>query len=113
MPTILVLASLAALVVGIARPHMVRDVKRNEATIVLAIDTSRSMAATDVEPSRFDAAREAAQEFLGQVPPQYAVGIVSFATSADPCCRPPSIARRRGSRCASCASARAPRSGRP
>ena len=48
------------LVVGIARPHVVRDVTRNEATIVLAIDTSRSMAATDVQPSRLDAARDAA-----------------------------------------------------
>ena len=92
VPTILVLASLTALVVGIARPHMVRDVTRNEATIVLAIDTSRSMAATDVEPSRFDAAREAAQEFLDEVPPQYAVGIVSFATSADPVL-PPTLDR--------------------
>ena len=92
VPTILALASLAVLVIGIARPHVVRDVTRNEATIVLAIDTSRSMAATDVEPSRFDAAREAAQEFLDEVPPQYAVGIVSFATSADPVL-PPTLDR--------------------
>ncbi len=92
VPTILVLASLTALVVGIARPHMVRDVTRDEATIVLAIDTSRSMAATDVEPSRFDAARQAAQEFLDEVPEQYAVGIVSFATSADPVL-PPTLDR--------------------
>jgi Ca-activated chloride channel family protein len=84
VPSILVLASLAALVVGIARPHVVRDVKRNEATIVLAIDTSRSMAATDAQPSRFDAARQAAEQFLEDVPEEYSVGIVSFATSADP-----------------------------
>ena len=84
VPSALVLASLAVLVVGIARPHVVRDVTRNEATIILAIDTSRSMAATDVEPSRFAAARAEAEAFLETVPEEYAVGIVSFATSADP-----------------------------
>ena len=84
VPPVLVLSALALLVVGIARPHMVRDVTRNEATIVLAIDTSRSMAATDVQPDRFGVAREAAQAFLETVPDEYAVGIVSFATSADP-----------------------------
>jgi Ca-activated chloride channel homolog len=84
VPSILVLAALTALVVGIARPHIVRDVTRNEATIVLAIDTSRSMAATDVQPSRLDAARQAAAQFLEEVPDEYRIGIVSFATSADP-----------------------------
>lgn len=92
VPSALVLAALAVLVVGIARPHVVRDVTRNEATIVLAIDTSRSMAAADVEPTRFAAARAAAEAFLEQVPEQYAVGIVSFATSADPVL-PPTIDR--------------------
>ena len=92
VPWVLVLASLALLVVGIARPHVVRDVTRNEATIVLAVDTSRSMAATDVEPSRFAAARTAAQAFLEEVPEEYSVGIVSFATSADPVL-PPTIDR--------------------
>ena len=89
---LLVLAALTALIVGIARPHMVRDVTRNEATIVLAVDTSRSMAATDVQPSRFDSVRAAAEEFLSEVPEEYAVGIVSFATSADPVL-PPTIDR--------------------
>ena len=92
VPSALVLASLAVLVVGIARPHVVRDVTRNEATIVLAIDTSRSMAATDVEPSRFAAARAEAEAFLETVPEEYAVGIVSFATSADPVL-PPTLDR--------------------
>ncbi len=84
VPPVLVLAALAVLAIGIARPHIVRDVTRNEATIVLAVDTSRSMAATDVQPSRFDAARDAAAAFLEAVPEEYSVGIVSFATSADP-----------------------------
>ena len=50
---------------------------------MLAIDTSRSMAATDVRPSRFDAAHAAAQEFLDAVPESYRVGIVSFSTAAN------------------------------
>jgi Ca-activated chloride channel family protein len=62
----------------------VRSVARDDATIVLAIDTSRSMAAQDVQPSRFDAAKQAALAFLDEVPDNYSVGIVSFATSADP-----------------------------
>jgi Ca-activated chloride channel homolog len=82
VPFVLALAALTLLVVGIARPHVVRSVTRDEATIVLAIDTSRSMAATDVRPSRFDAAHAAAQEFLDAVPDAYRVGIVSFSTAA-------------------------------
>ena len=81
------------LVVGIARPHVVRDVTRNEATIVLAIDTSRSMAATDVEPSRFDSGtRRKRRRSSRRCRTQYAVGIVSFATSADPVL-PPTLDR--------------------
>ena len=76
---ILALAALALLVVGVARPHVVQDVTRDEATIVLAIDTSRSMAATDVQPTRFDAAKQAALAFLDEVPDNYNVGIVSFS----------------------------------
>jgi Ca-activated chloride channel family protein len=92
VPWVLVLVSLVLLLVGIARPHVVRDVTRNEATIVLAVDTTRSMAATDVEPSRFDAARTEAEAFLEQVPAAYRVGIVSFSTSADPVL-PPTLDR--------------------
>jgi len=83
VPPLLALAALALLVVGIARPHVVRSVTRDEATIVLALDTSRSMAATDVQPSRFTAAQRAAAAFLETVPESYRVGIVSFSTSAD------------------------------
>ena len=83
VPFVLALVALTLLVVGIARPHVVRSVTRDEATIVLAIDTSRSMAATDVRPSRFDAAHAAAQEFLDAVPESYRVGIVSFSTAAN------------------------------
>jgi Ca-activated chloride channel family protein len=58
------------------------NVPREEATIVLAMDTSRSMKATDVEPTRLDAARVAAKTFLDEVPEKFRVGVVSFATRA-------------------------------
>lgn len=83
VPAALGLAALALLVVGIARPNMTRTVTRNEATVVLALDTSRSMAATDVAPSRLEAARVAADALLESAPDNYRIGIVSFSTSAD------------------------------
>ena len=84
VPLAFTLAALALLVVGIARPHVVRDVTRHEATIVLAVDTSRSMAATDVRPDRFTAARAAAATFLETLPDSYRVGIVSFSPPLNP-----------------------------
>lgn len=82
LPLILMLLGLTAIVLGVARPHATVDVKREEATIVLAIDVSRSMKAEDVEPTRLDAARNAAKAFLGKVPEKFRVGVVSFATRA-------------------------------
>jgi Ca-activated chloride channel family protein len=82
VPFLLALVALAALVVGVARPTAVLSVPREEAAVVLAIDTSRSMAATDVTPSRLAAARTAARTFLEEVPEKYRVGIVSFSTGA-------------------------------
>ncbi len=82
LPLILGLLGLTAIVLGVARPHATVNVKREEATIVLAIDVSRSMKADDVEPTRLDAARNAAKAFLGEVPERYRVGVVSFATRA-------------------------------
>lgn len=81
-PLILMLLGLTAIVLGVARPHATVNVKREEATIVLAVDVSRSMKAEDVEPTRLDAARNAAKAFLGKVPGKFRVGVVSFATRA-------------------------------
>ncbi|MBM2823882.1 MAG: hypothetical protein HW413_2628 [Thermoleophilia bacterium] len=82
LPIVLLLLALGAMIVGVARPHATVSVPREEATIVLAIDVSRSMKATDVEPTRLDAARTAAKAFLADVPEKFRVGVVSFATRA-------------------------------
>lgn len=82
LPIVLLLLALAAMVVGVARPHATVSVPREEATIVLALDVSRSMKAKDVEPTRLDAARTAAKSFLADVPEKFRVGVVSFATRA-------------------------------
>jgi Ca-activated chloride channel homolog len=83
VPPLLVLAALVLLVVGLSRPHIMRSLPKEEATVVLALDTSRSMAATDVKPTRFAAAKSAAETFLETVPDRFRVAIVSFSTKAE------------------------------
>jgi Ca-activated chloride channel family protein len=75
------LASTALLVVAAARPAMATEVA-NEPTVVLAFDTSLSMEATDVSPSRIVAAREAAHRFIEVVPAGVRVGLVAFDQTA-------------------------------
>ena len=82
LPPLTLLVALVFLIVGVARPHATVRVPREEATIILAIDVSRSMKAKDVQPTRLDAARVAAKTFLDQVPEKFRVGVVSFATRA-------------------------------
>ena len=80
VPPAIYLAAVVALVLGLARPSMVVAVPREDATVLLAIDVSGSMKATDVAPTRLDAAREAAQSFIDQLPEGIRVGIVAFAS---------------------------------
>jgi Ca-activated chloride channel family protein len=82
LPFVLALVALTALIVGVARPRATLSVPGKQATVILALDTSRSMAATDVKPSRLAAALAAARSFLDVVPDSYSVGIVSFSTRA-------------------------------
>lgn len=82
VPLLILLAGLTAMLVGVARPHARVTVPEEEATVILAIDVSRSMRATDVKPSRLLAARRAADAFLQKVPAKFRVGVVSFATRA-------------------------------
>jgi Ca-activated chloride channel homolog len=80
LPPFLYLGAIAALLIGLARPTMVVAVPREDATVLLTMDVSGSMKATDVDPTRLDAARAAAQTFIDQLPEDVRVGIVAFAT---------------------------------
>lgn len=82
LPVAILLLGLTAMIVGVARPHAIVSVPREEATVILAMDVSRSMKAEDVEPTRLDAARAAAEAFLAEVPEKFRVGVVSFASRA-------------------------------
>lgn len=82
LPLVVLLAGLAAMVVGVARPHATVTVPREQATVMLLIDTSRSMRAKDVKPTRLGAAEITADEFVKKVPKKFRVGIVAFASSA-------------------------------
>jgi Ca-activated chloride channel family protein len=82
LPPVLYLVAISALVIGLARPSMVLAVPREEATIILTIDVSRSMRATDVEPTRLAAAQKAASDFVDKLPPAFQVGLVVFSTEA-------------------------------
>jgi Ca-activated chloride channel family protein len=82
LPYVFALAALTLLLLGVARPQASVSVPREEATVMLALDVSGSMAADDVVPSRLGAAQAAARAFLEQVPPRFRVGIVAFSDSA-------------------------------
>lgn len=83
LPLALALLALAALTLGLARPQVYRDQPRERATIMLAIDVSGSMSATDVDPYRLRAAQDAARTFADEVPRQYQVGLISFSGQAN------------------------------
>jgi Ca-activated chloride channel family protein len=82
IPPLLFLFALAAMVVTMARPVAVVTLPSNQQTIILAMDVSGSMRATDVLPSRLVAAQNAAKAFIQELPRHVKVGIVAFAGSA-------------------------------
>ena len=83
LPLAFALLALTGLVFALARPAVDRQVPRERATIMLAVDVSGSMAATDVDPYRLRAAQDAALTFIEEVPRQYQVGLVSFSGQAN------------------------------
>jgi Ca-activated chloride channel family protein len=80
LPIALLLLAVATMLVGFARPHATISERSEEATVVLAIDTSRSMGAKDVAPTRLAAAQASARRFLAGVPKRYRVAVVAFSS---------------------------------
>lgn len=79
LPPALFLLSLVILLVALARPQAQVTLPRVEGTIILVFDVSASMGATDVQPSRLEAAKAAAREFVASQPSTVKIGIVSFS----------------------------------
>jgi Ca-activated chloride channel family protein len=82
LPAALLVLTLAALTTGFARPSADVKVKRDKATVVIALDVSASMSAQDVQPTRIEAAKAAAISFVDGLPSAFSVGLVSFAGTA-------------------------------
>ncbi len=82
VPIVFYTLSLAGLLLGLARPQAVLAVPREQATVVLVMDTSISMIATDVQPTRYAAANAAAKRFLDSLPPSFRVALVNFSAGA-------------------------------
>ena len=82
LPAAILLLAVATFLLGFARPHATISERSEQATVVLAIDTSHSMAATDVPPTRLAAAQASARRFLTGLPKSYRVAVVDFSSLA-------------------------------
>jgi Ca-activated chloride channel family protein len=82
IPAVLLVVGLLVLGVGAARPQASVAVPSSSATILLALDVSRSMCSTDVEPNRLTAAQAAAADFIKAQPSGARIGLVAFAGAA-------------------------------
>ncbi len=81
IPQALVLFGLTVMAFALARPQGVVALPDQQGTVILAFDVSGSMAATDLEPTRMDAAKVAATDFVQRQPPGILIGIVAFSDS--------------------------------
>jgi Ca-activated chloride channel family protein len=81
LPGAFYLLALGALLLGLARPQAMIPVPKNQATVVMVMDTSGSMAATDVQPSRMAAAKQAGNTFLDALPATFRVSVIGFAST--------------------------------
>ena len=82
VPPLLFFIALAAMIVAIARPQATITLPTQHETVILAMDISGSMRATDVEPNRLVAAQNAAKQFVAEQPENVRVGVVAFAGTA-------------------------------
>ena len=92
VPPALLLAAVAVLLLASARPTAKIKLPSVQETIILAMDVSGSMRATDVQPNRLVAAQEAAKAFVAGLPRNVRIGVVSFAGTAA-IVQPPTFSR--------------------
>lgn len=82
IPPALFLLALMFMIIGISRPAAVMSVASHKSTVILAMDVSGSMRATDIKPSRIEAMQAAGKQFIAQQPRGVNIGIVAFAGAA-------------------------------
>ena len=82
LPIAVFLVALVAMIVGVARPRASVNVKREQATVMIAIDSSLSMSSRDIRPSRLAAAQRAARSFVDKMPKKFRVGVIGFSGRA-------------------------------
>ena len=82
LPPLLLLLGLCVLLLAVARPHAVIVLPAHQQTVMLAMDASGSMRATDVKPNRLAAAQAAAKAFISEQPRHVRIGIVAIAAAA-------------------------------
>ena len=92
IPPLLFLLAITAMLFAASRPFAVLTLPSTQETIILAMDVSGSMRATDVKPNRLVASQNAAKAFLAELPRSVKVGIVAFAGSAQ-VVQPPTLSR--------------------
>ena len=79
LPALIFLAAIAILITSIARPQAEVSIPKLEGTVILTFDVSGSMAADDLKPTRMEAAKAAATEFVNKQPSNVLIGIVAFS----------------------------------
>ncbi|HET7297733.1 MAG TPA: VWA domain-containing protein, partial [Burkholderiales bacterium] len=82
IPPLLFFGALAAMLLAMARPQAMITLPTQHETVILAMDISGSMRATDVEPNRLVAAQNAAKQFVAEQPENVRIGVVAFAGTA-------------------------------
>lgn len=82
VPAVLFLTALVVMVVACARPQLRVGLPHREGVVILAFDVSNSMLATDLKPTRMDAAKAAAKAFVDKQPDTIKIGVVAFNNGA-------------------------------